>query len=163
MTLLVAFTCLASATANAQWQWLDQNGRKVFSDQPPPSDIPARNVLKAPGKMAPVTAAPAIAPANTVSATPALPTPALSKLDQELQTRRAKAQADALATVKADEQANMNAKAANCETARKNQATMESGVRISITNDQGERQIMDDAARADAQKKIRTVIEANCK
>ncbi len=54
-------------------------------------------------------------------------------------------------------------KASNCEKARANQALMESGVRVSITNAKGEREILDDAARAAEAKKIRTVIEANCK
>jgi len=39
---------------------------------------------------------------------------------------------------------------------------MDSGVRVSITNTKGEREILDDAARAAEQKKIRAVTEADC-
>jgi len=37
-----------SLTALAQWQWIDKDGRKVYSDRSPPSDIPEKNILKAP-------------------------------------------------------------------------------------------------------------------
>ena len=35
--------------AAASWQWLDETGRKVFSDTPPPPSIPTKNILKQPG------------------------------------------------------------------------------------------------------------------
>ncbi len=40
---LAGMFCVA---AQAQWQWLDHSGRKVYSDQPPPTDIPLKNILK---------------------------------------------------------------------------------------------------------------------
>ena len=166
VTFLLAIACLGAGSASAQWQWLDKSGHKVYSDQPPPSDIPPRNILKQPGRTssAAVAAAapPAPVPAVGASAAPAAQGPALSQDDRELQARKAKAEADAVARVKADEQAKDQVKAANCEKARKNQALMDSGVRVSITNAKGEREVLDDTARAAEQKKIRTVIEQNC-
>ncbi len=167
MTFLVAAACLAGGSAHAQWQWLDKSGHKVFSDQPPPHDIPVRNILKQPGKTgsASLQVAPsaAIAPAAAASATGDPPTLVLSQNDKDLQARKAKAEAEAQAKVKADEQAKAQVKATNCENARKSQTLMDSGVRVSITNAKGEREILDDAARAAEEKKIRTVIEQNCK
>jgi hypothetical protein len=32
----------------AQWQWIDKDGRKVYSDRSPPSDIQEKNILKRP-------------------------------------------------------------------------------------------------------------------
>src|SRR5437868_8060250 len=50
---LVATACLAAALATsvawAQWQWVDKDGRKVFSDQPPPPGTPSDKILKRPG------------------------------------------------------------------------------------------------------------------
>ncbi len=167
MTFLLAAACLSIGSAHAQWQWLDKAGRKVFSDQPPPSDIPVRNILKQPGRAAPASAVatPAAAnpPAIAASAAASPPVPALSQDDKALQDRKAKAESEAQAKVKAEEQAKAKVKSTNCENARSNQTLMESGVRVSITNTKGEREILDDAGRAAEQKKNRTVIEQNCK
>ncbi len=169
MTFLVAAACLASGGAVAQWQWLNKNGQKVFSDQPPPSDIPLRSILKQPGKAAmpsgPVAPSAASAPEGAASAMAdtQAPAPAMSKDDKALQARKAKAEADAQAKVKAEELAKAQAQASNCAAARKSQALLDSGVRVSITNAKGEREILDDAGRAAEQKKIQMVMEQNCK
>lgn len=48
--LVLGSACLLGATAvQAQWQWVDQNNKKVFSDQAPPPDIPDKNILRRPG------------------------------------------------------------------------------------------------------------------
>ncbi len=166
VTFLVAAACLAGGSAHAQWQWLDKSGHKVYSDQPPPGDIPLRSILKQPGKAASASVVPAAPAANVPNAATSAaangPVPVLSQDDKELQARKAKAQAEAKAKIKADEDAKAQVKASNCDKARKSQTLMDSGVRVSITNAKGEREILDDAARAAEQKKIRTVIEQNC-
>lgn len=167
MTFIVAAACLAGGSAHAQWQWLDKSGRKVFSDQAPSPDVPERNILKRPGKAtaasAPVASAAAPGIAASATASPQAPALVLTQDDKALQAGKAKAQAEAQAKVKAEEQAKAQVKTSNCNEARKNQAVMDSGVRVSITNTKGEREILDDAARAAQQKKIQTVIEQNCK
>ena len=40
--LLLALACTWATGAFAQWQWLDKDGRKVFSDRPPPSEVPEK-------------------------------------------------------------------------------------------------------------------------
>ena len=47
--LLLAVACTWARGAAAQWQWIDKDGRKVFSDRPPPADIQEKNILKQPG------------------------------------------------------------------------------------------------------------------
>ncbi|ARU04211.1 hypothetical protein CCO03_05545 [Comamonas serinivorans] len=37
--LVLASLCLVSAQAFAQWQWVGSDGRKAFSDRPPPADV----------------------------------------------------------------------------------------------------------------------------
>src|SRR3954470_6805759 len=61
---LLVLACTLPLAAAAQWQWLDKDGRKVFSDKAPPPDIAPERVLKAPKGHMPVigTAAPAPGP-----------------------------------------------------------------------------------------------------
>ena len=156
-TLFIAVLSLSCLAAQAQWQWVDNAGRKVFSDQPPPSDIPARNIVKQPGKMTSQASAPA-APASASAAAPQL-----SSEDKELVAKKKKAEADALARIKEESDSLAKIKATNCEKAKANQALLDSGVRMAVTNAKGEREFLDDAARAAEQRRIRTVMETNCK
>ena len=114
----------------------------------------------APAAVQPV--APAASAASAASAAPAAGLQ-LSDNDPDLLARKKKAEAEAEAKVKAEAQRQAQIKATNCERARTNQTRMASGERVSITNAKGEREILDDAARAAEQKKIQTVIETNCK
>lgn len=156
-TLFIAALSLACLTAQAQWQWVDNAGRKVFSDQPPPSDIPVKNILKQPGKAANLaTASPAPAPAGATA-------PPLSTEDKELVAKKKKAEADALARIKEESDSLSKIKATNCEKAKTNQALLDSGVRMAVTNAKGEREFLDDAARKTEGQRTRAAIETNCK
>jgi hypothetical protein len=46
---LLGLALALPAAGFAQWQWIDQDGRKVFSDQPPPVEVPAKSILRQPG------------------------------------------------------------------------------------------------------------------
>ncbi len=158
---------LVCMVAQAQWQWLDKSGRKVFSDQAPPVDIPLRNILKQPRQASAPVPLPATSEAGpggvTVTKAKAVPDLRVDEEDKYLTERKKKAEAEAQTKVKAEADQIAKVKAGNCETAKASQTLMDSGVRVSITNAKGEREILDDAARAVEQKKIRVVIEANCK
>ena len=70
-TCVLVLACAFPVLSIAQWQWIDKDGRKVYSDRPPPPDIPAKDVIKqpAPGaKTAPQAAAALAAPASSASA-----------------------------------------------------------------------------------------------
>ena len=169
MNLIRAFLtgaaiCLVSLSALAQWQWLDKDGRKVFSDRPPPADIPIKNILKQPGgKLKAVETAP-----DDTAGAPATPKVAASGLrvsgkDKELETKKKQAE-DAEATKrKAEEDKNAQAKADNCNRARQGKATYDSGARVARVNASGEREVMDDAARAAETKRMQDMIASNCK
>lgn len=164
-TIFFCAVCLIGVTAQAQWQWLDNSGRKVFSDQPPPIDIPEKNILKEPGKAAKAAAvSQAVQAATSTASGPATApaAPVLSDGDKDLLARKKKAEADAQAKLRAEADRLAQVKATNCEKARAKQTLMDSGVRVSITNTKGEREILDDAMRASEQKKILAVISANC-
>jgi len=154
--VLLAFTQIAFA----QWQWVDNTGRKVFSDTPPPANIPDKNVLKRPGARAPM--APATEPSEdaTSAAAPAAPKPPTT--DPQLEAKKREAEAAEEARKKAEEARVAKLRADNCQRAQRAKTTMDSGVRIATTNAQGEREIMDDAARAAETRRLSEIMQRDC-
>lgn len=163
---------LTATTASAQWQWVDKDGRKVFSDRSPPAEIQEKDILKRPPGAARAAAAAALTaeaatpakPASAASA-PALKAsaPKLSGKDAELEAKKKKADDDEAAKKKAEEDKVAKTKAENCERAKTGLATLQSGVRMSSVNAKGEREIFDDAKRAAETKRAQEVIDASCK
>lgn len=158
-------------SASAQWQWLDKNGKKVFSDQAPPPDIPEKNILRRVGPPPVarstanpnVDAAPAEGTADAAPAPKAAAAPKPTGVDKELEEKTRKAEADEKARQAAETAKVAKAKADNCALARQGKATVDSGIRIAKVNAKGEREIMDDSARAAEQKRIQSVIDSDCK
>ncbi|CAM3890497.1 DUF4124 domain-containing protein [Paracidovorax anthurii] len=162
--LVLACACSWALGASAQWQWLDKDGRKVFSDRPPPADVPAKSILKQPGGTQRAQAAPAdagTAPAATAAAS-AASAPRLSGTDKELEQRKAQADAAEAARKKADEERQAKARTENCQRARQQKATMTSGQLLSSVNAQGERGFMDDAARNAEIRRADAAIASDC-
>ena len=167
-------TLLASAlaglcfAASAQWQWIDKDGHKVFSDRAPPADIQEKNILKRPGnRKLPLTLTPDSASetdAPTAAAAPLLPASAAktSGLDKELEAKKKLAADAEAAKRKAAEAEVTKAKIENCARAKQAKTTFDSGVRVGRTNAAGEREIMDDAARATEIKRINAILARDC-
>lgn len=170
-TLLVVALAGLSFSASAQWQWIDKDGHRVFSDRAPPTDILEKNILKRPGKYK-APAAPAgdaaAEPDGTTAATqaaaPVVPaSSAKGGLDRELEAKKKQAQEAEAAKKKAAEEQVTKAKIENCARAKQAKTTFESGARIGQTNAAGQREIMDDAARAEELKRIQSIIASDCK
>lgn len=159
-TLAAAVLLAFSQVAFAQWQWVDNTGRKVFSDTPPPAGIPDKNVLQRPGARAPV--APAAEPNEdtATAAAPAAPKPPAT--DPQLEAKKRAAEAAEEAKKKAEEARIAKLRADNCQRAQRAKATLDSGVRIATTNAQGEREIMDDAARAAETRRLTDIMRNDC-
>jgi hypothetical protein len=158
--LIGTAACLLALAASAQWQWLDNDGHRVFSDRAPPSDIPEKNILKRPGGRSSFTAAPAPAP---VADTPAAATPASGSVDKVLQEKKKQAEAAEAAKRKVEEERIARAMAENCARARQAKAGLDAGGRMSRINEQGEREFFDDAARAAEGERLQGIINENCK
>ncbi len=173
---LLALACTWAFGVSAQWQWVDKDGRKVFSDRPPPQDVPERNILKQPTLRAapPATAAaaataaagdepPAADAAPTPAAAPAL---AISRDDTQLQEKKAKAEAAEAARKQAEQQAEAQrqakARKENCARARQAAASLSSGVPMAHTNAQGERGYMDEATRAAELRRAQEIAARDC-
>jgi hypothetical protein len=92
---LLSLACLVPLAASAQWQWLDKDGRRVFSDQPPPPDIAPERILKQGGPRGAVLPAAAAPVAATTPAAPSGVDPALkpSGKDKVLEEKRKQAEA----------------------------------------------------------------------
>lgn len=163
--LLAITLTIASFSAVAQWQWIDKDGRKIFSDRGPGPEVPEKNILKRPAGSKPATASVAPEAANTGASAPdAVPVlPKDAGVDKALDAKKKQAEAAEAAKKKAEDERIAKAKADNCKLARQAKATFDSGARISRTNAAGEREFLDDAARAAEAQRIQGVIDADCK
>jgi hypothetical protein len=158
--LLVCAISVIALPAAAQWQWLDKNGRKVFSDSPPPSDIPEASILRKPasrGRSADYGSAPA--PEGS-------PLAKQTNVDKELDDKKKQAEKQTseaeTAKRKAEEEKVAKAKAENCSRARQAKAGFDSGARMSKVNEKGEREFYDDAMRTEESQRLQGIIQQDC-
>ncbi len=158
-------TSPTSAVAGMQWKWKDATGAVQYSDRAPPIGTPEKDILSRPAA-ARAAAAAAIKPASDPTA-PAASASAASKpegkaTDPDLEAKRKKAEDEKKAAQKVEEEKAAKNRADNCQRAKGYQRTLNDGVRISRTNANGEREILDDKARADEQRQVEEIIRNNC-
>ena len=171
--MMASFTMLFSVSALAQYAWLDASGRKVFSDQPPPSNIAPKRILQQPGKAAaavPVIAAEEAstsdgegkpkAAENTIKTAPA---PKIASKDKDLEAAKKKADDEVVAKKKAEDDVRNVAKADNCQRAKQAKMQLDSGRSIGTLNAKGERIIMDEATRMVEAKRLEGIMGTDCK
>jgi hypothetical protein len=162
--LVLVLLCSLAVPAQAQWKWRDRDGQVNASDRPPPKDIPDKDILGRPvadlRRLAPAAAAAPTAPAALV---PGSAASAAGPLDRELLARKRAAEQEQAAKAKADEERVAAQRAENCRNARGQLAALEGGQRIARTNDKGEREVLDDAGRADELRRTRAVIASDCR
>jgi Domain of unknown function (DUF4124) len=149
--------------AHAQWSWKDKDGRRVFSDQPPPPSVSEKDILKRPaGMRAPAAAEVAASTPSTGTSTTAT-APKISGKDSELEKKKKEVEAQEAAKKKAEEEKTAAAQKENCERAKRAKTSFDSGLRISTTNAKGEREVMDEATRASESKRLQGIISSDCK
>ena len=156
LALLTLLLAVASSGAQAQYLWRDKAGQMHASDLPPPADVADKDVLRRPSASAARSAAPLAA---------ALPASAASRVgvDPEIDARRAKAEQADKARAKVEEERLASQRAENCQRARAQMASLDSGQRLARVNAQGERVVLDDKARADEADAARRVISSDCR
>lgn len=169
---LLAVACAAPvAHAQAPYIWIDDKGMKQLSDQPPPPSVPLNRILRQPRN---AQIAPAPAGADDPAANAAAPTADSGKASADDKAKRpptlaernadfAKRQAEAAAASQkaAQEAAQKSSESANCENARSNQLALESGIRMSTFDKDGQRGYLTDAQRAERSKQNKAVL-AGC-
>lgn len=158
--LLAVVLALGSSAvvAGSIWKWRDKDGRVQVSDRPPPVDVPDKDILQRPtGARAP---APAASAASDAAAD------GVVRGDPALEAKRTKAEADKAAADKAKKDADKvkrdQARLEICQRARNQLAALEGGHRMSRVNDQGQREVLDDAGREAEIARTREVAKSAC-
>lgn len=155
LKFFVAACIAASACGSwAQWQWVDQSGRNVFSDRGPGPEVPEKNIVQRPVivRKAP-SASPTTAPASAAKDAGTDKTSANTpELAQDGATRN-----------KAEEERVAKTRAENCRIAQQTRAALTAGVRLTRLNAAGEQEVLDEAGRAAEAKRMQSVIDSDCK
>lgn len=163
---LLCASCLFAAPVVAQWQWLDEHGRKVFSDRAPPPQVPAERILRQPSAAPSKAALPSAANEDPSVAAPAQPLPAGGVSTPPSQPRSpAPAPTPtepAKAATLAEEKKQARAREENCTRARAALIGLSDGRLMTHTNSLGERVFMDDATRASERQRIEGLIAESC-
>lgn len=167
--LALALGVALSLPAQAQWKWRDKQGHTLYSDLPPPPGVSEQDILQRPPgsqaarRAAPPAAASGPSPAGSAASAAAAPLLAPKASEPELEARRKKVEQDLADKKKADDAKLAAAKAENCTRAKAYQRTLDSGIRIARTNTKGEREILDDPARAAEVKTTKDAVASECR
>lgn len=172
---LVLLACSASSVALAQFAWIDANGVRQYSDQPPPKSIPKARILQQPAEslrnnaptQLPAGATVTDGAVNTPSVMPPVPAAAAPKLPLTTADKNAdylKRQAEMVEKEKkqVEEARQLAAKVRQCEQARNYARTLQSGERIAVTGKDGERGYMSDEKRVQENAEARRALDG-CK
>ena len=137
---------LVANAANAQiYQWKDESGKTFLSDKPPPGQVRVQR------KLAPESATPASSEATQKSLA-----------DREFEYRKRQKESQESAKKSDTEQAAAADKRENCENARRRLQALESGERITMRDDKGERYFLEDAQREQEIARVRQAVQSNC-
>lgn len=162
--LLIALIGLVlAASAQAQWKWRDARGNVQYSDLPPPPGTPDKDILQRPyaAKLT-IVVAPQGTPASAASA-PAPAASAPSKAELEAVARQKKEQESEAAKQKEEARKLAEQRRENCTRAQANLRELQSGQRITRTNDKGERVYMEQAQLAAEVSRARDIITSECR
>lgn len=158
--VLVATLC---TSALAQWKWRDKNNQVQYSDLPPPQGVPDSSILQRPAA-ANRRPAPAVTASSAQSAASAASGLAPAKVvEPELEAKLRKEEQEKAAKAKVEAEKLAAQKADNCNRARLQLRGLEDGLRVARVNQKGERELLDDKARAEEVARTRDTISADCK
>lgn len=146
--------------ATTPWVWLDDAGRQVFSDMPPPASVPNNRIIRQPAPPnAPMTRngiPQSVEGGGTETAQPAANAPATP------------APAGNVVFVENDEQMraverqNAQIRADNCRRAQEALATLQRPGRLATLNESGQRVNMTDGMRRAETERAQQMIRDNC-
>lgn len=167
--LLIAAPALAET-----WKWRDASGRVVYSDQPPPPEVRASQILRGPRSATPADAASAPSgdgagqpaePAAAAGGTPAEPGTAAAPstwVEKEQAFRKRKLEREEAAKKDREQREQAARTARACDEARSALRTLESGLRMAVVKADGEREVLDDRERARRIDHLRQEIARGC-
>lgn len=168
---LLAFAAVG-ADAQTLWKWRDASGQMHISDTPPPPGTPARNIVSGPPAGTPpspgvTTTTTATSSSSTTTTTPADPSATAASAGETALDKKKKAADKEKADKEKADRAAVDAKNAairkdNCTRAQASLAGLQGGQRIARINANGEREVLDDAGRAEEIKRTQDVVSSNC-
>ncbi|OGS92614.1 MAG: hypothetical protein A2Z95_07220 [Gallionellales bacterium GWA2_60_18] len=154
-TLLPILMLLYSAGSFAALnKWVDGKGKVHYSDQEPPANVKAQIL-----RPTVTEEAPAETGAATEETTPA---ETMTDAEREAESRRQQLEKEAADKKAAQEKAKADARKLNCEVSQQNLRTMQSDLRLSEINAEGERVYLSDEQRRQKIEKIKQNIEEYC-
>jgi len=144
--LVILALSLASTVAGAQlYSWKDASGKVHYSDEPPPDKSPSRKVAAPPAP----------------SADPAAVRRSLAEKEIESRKKQKESQESAAKAEKAKTEA--AERRVDCERAKGNLGSIESGQTRFATDSKGERVALDGAVREAELASARKAVDALCK
>ncbi|CAN5201629.1 hypothetical protein BH11PSE10_BH11PSE10_21330 [soil metagenome] len=149
--------------AQAQWKWRDAGGKIQYSDLPPPSSTPDKDILQRPAGLK--QPAVIVIPFGTTVAASA-PAPVASgpgKAELEQQAKQKLQEQELAAKQKEDERKVAQQRRENCGRAQDNLKLLQNGVRLTRPNERGETVVLDERQRAEETQRTRAVIGTECR
>ncbi len=158
LAVIVAVAAIAAGTlspAHAQWVWKDESNHTVVSDQPPPNNIPLKNIIKTP-RGSSLTRKPIESDTDSAGSDAKKDSEPQTLAEKDMDYKKRQKEAAEASQKQADEANKAKAQQDRCKTLRSNLAGLESGIRIARTNEKGEREYLDDSQRQSEIQKSRT-------
>ena len=153
---------LLPATGQAQaYKWRDEKGSIVYSDKPPPPNIPPGNILQSPKlkQSAPdvVSAKGGVASSSAKIAAP------LTLAEREAESKKRNAEATKKSAENAKKAEAENSRLEGCQQLRGQLAAIDTGQRQRRVNDKGEFYFLDDAQLSAEKSNVsRQLASNNC-
>jgi hypothetical protein len=166
LVLAVVIGSTLALPAEAQWKWRDKSGRIQYSDIPPPPGIADSDILQqptAPKRQVVIPIQPSGDAANAPASAASAASAPLTKGEPELEARRRQIEQDKATKAKLEEENLAIQRAANCIRAKGAVKGLEDGVRVSRTNEKGEREFLDDKQRAEELVRAKSIVASDCK
>lgn len=165
LPVLFALIGLVLATsAQAQWKWRDAKGNVQYSDMPPPAGVAEKDILQRPPGARPlIVVTPIGAAASAAASAPKPAASAPSKAELEAAARQKQEQDKDAARQKEEERRAAAQRRENCSRAQASLRDLQSGTRITRTNEKGERVYMDEAQIGAEVARTRDLITSECR
>ena len=142
LALVVALFLALPAGAQI-YQWKDANGKTVMSDKPPVGQVRQQKTIES------ETQTQGGQKQKTLA-------------DRDLEFRKRQKESQESSEKARKEEASSAEKMENCANARRQLQVLESGERIALRDDKGERYFMDDAQREQDIAKARRFVDSSC-
>lgn len=131
-------------------KWVDANGKVHYSDQPPPANVKAK------------TLRPTVSDEDSANTAASAPAAAKTVAEREAELKKAQQEKQAAAEKAAQEQEKAETRKANCEASQQSLRTLQSGMRLTELNAQGERVYLTDEQVKQRTERARQAVAANC-